>query len=363
MEKPQIQLHQLYFLIVKTQVGVGILSLPYSVYGVSKNDAWISVIISGLLVQLLLFVIWLIAKRNEGKDLFDINHHVFGPIIGKAFNFVWFLYFMAIGIIILVLYDSLIKLWIFKNTPRAIIIGFFIMICCYLVTGGIKLIAKFYVLASILILIIIISVTIGLKEADYYYLFPIGYNGMGAIIKGAKECVIAMLGFELSLIFLGYTKGTSKEKLKIISFANLSVIALYTYVVFVTIVFYSPKEIIIVPEPVLYMLKEYSLVVIERLDLLFISFWIVIVATTFSSYLFASAESISSIFFKKKKLTLSTLLTGVIMFLLALLPEKSLLIDKLSNYIGDFSIYIITILPGLILITSFLRRKKHHEKA
>ncbi|WP_078378724.1 GerAB/ArcD/ProY family transporter [Sutcliffiella halmapala] len=356
-----ISLHQLYFLIVKTQIGVGVLSLPNSVYSVSKNDSWISVLIAGIFVQVILYLIWKTDKLTNGFDLLVLTKSYFGKFFGTLLQLLYLGYFVIIGTIILILYNSVMKTWVYTFTPKLIIIGLFILVSSYLVAGGLQAVAKFYVIASILIIVLIICVGIAFKEAHFVYLFPIGINGLTEIVKGAKECVLAMLGFELCFMFISYTKGTSKEKLKTLTFANITVTLLYTFIVITNIVFYSPEELKIVPEPVLYMMKEYTFIVLERVDLLFLSVWIIVVITTFCSYLYCAAETLEHLIsshWKKLKSSYYILIVGFCMFLLTMIPANQIKIAKMSSLVGEISIWFVTAVPTIFFILTIIKMKR-----
>lgn len=344
----KISLHQLYFLIVITQIGVGVLSLPNSVFLIAKNDSWISVILAGFIVQIILIIIWKVDQLTKGKDLLEITNQLFGKGLGKFFQVIYLCYFLSVGTIILILYNEVLKTWVFTHTPKHLIIGLFVIVSIYLVVSGLNVIASFFVLVSILIIVLLISVSVALKESHIFYLFPIGINGFINIFKGTKECFLAMLGFELCFLFLARTKASNKEKLTVITIANITVTFIYTFITFVSILFYSPDELKLVPEPVLYMMKEYTFIVLERVDLIFLSVYIVVVVTTYSSYLFAASNALKHIISNHTKYT--TYGAGCITFIFAILPKTHLQIEEITKYIGFSSIGFILIVPSLMLI-------------
>ncbi|BBP92756.1 hypothetical protein BsIDN1_63740 [Bacillus safensis] len=50
--------------------------------------------------------------------------------------------------------------------------------------------------------------------------------------------------------------------------------------------FFSPAELDVIPNPVLYLLKTITFGVIERTDLIFLSFWVFVILATLSNYLY-----------------------------------------------------------------------------
>jgi hypothetical protein len=58
-------------LIVQSQVGVGILSLPFSVHAAAKQDAWISTLLAGFIVNGFIWLLILLARRFPNQSLFQ----------------------------------------------------------------------------------------------------------------------------------------------------------------------------------------------------------------------------------------------------------------------------------------------------
>ncbi|WP_374992171.1 GerAB/ArcD/ProY family transporter [Paenibacillus sp. LHD-38] len=84
---------QLFFLIIKTQIGIGLLSLPSKIQSSAKGDAWISVLVAGAAIQLLLIVYWQLLKKYPNHTLSEITVRVFGAYIGKTLNLIYYVFF------------------------------------------------------------------------------------------------------------------------------------------------------------------------------------------------------------------------------------------------------------------------------
>ena len=92
--------------------------------------------------------------------------------------------------------------------------------CRYIAYNTFKVIVRFYVMASILILPMALLIALGLSRADFSYIFPITEAGWWNIIQASKETITAMYGFEIILIAFPRVNGSSVAKLKAISIAN-----------------------------------------------------------------------------------------------------------------------------------------------
>lgn len=92
---------QLFFLIIKFEIGVVILSLPYQMHLSSKGGAWISVIIGGILIQLIILMCWLLLRRFP-SSFHQILTRITGSWMGKILTVAYIMYYLLMGTSVLV---------------------------------------------------------------------------------------------------------------------------------------------------------------------------------------------------------------------------------------------------------------------
>ena len=187
----------------------------------------------------------------------------------------------------------------------------------YLAIGKIKVMGRFYQFVSILIVPLVIMAAYTLKDADLRYILPIGHNGIGTIFKATQQGIVSMVGFEMVLFVYPYVQDKGKTALKSLTLANIAVTSLYTFLTFATFVFFSPKQLEMIPDPLVYMLKGVSFVVVDRVDLLFLSIWIVSVMTSYVSYLYIAGKGIQHLT-KRKRTTGSIIIAALISLILSM---------------------------------------------
>jgi spore germination protein (amino acid permease) len=362
MNNHTITHRQLFFLIVQTQIGVGVLSLPYSLFVKAKIDGWISLLFAGVFVQFSILAMWKLCDRFPQNTLFDILPKIMGKHLGFIFKFIYTLHFSIVSALILILYNSIVGKWILFETPSWVIIFVMAIAGAYFITSTPREIARFFVLVTPLLFILFGLIIYAYSDVHFLYIFPIGQTGIMTIIKGSSDAVVALLGFDAALVFLAYTTGTPAKKLKVISFASFCVTVMYTFIVFTTYIFFNPMEIIIVPEPVLYMLKAFSFSIVERTDLIFLSLWIISVATSFISYLFVAAKGIQSLF-KLQNHQSAAVYVALFCALIAIIPNEKLEIVTWNKYISFVSIFFSGISPIILLLISVLRKKQEKGTA
>ncbi|MCA1012190.1 GerAB/ArcD/ProY family transporter [Halobacillus halophilus] len=343
--KTKLSRRQYFFIIVQTEIGVGILSLPYDLHSAAKQDGWISLLIGGVLLQIVLLVIWLIAKRYPDKDFFQIQEAVFSKWIGKGVSLLYVAYFSMVAMVILLLFVRLISLWVLPQTPFWILALLMILVCLYLASGGLNTMARFYTFVSIFLVVLVAFVLYALKDTQLTFLFPILNSGWMPVIKGANEAVLSFFGFIISLVIYSKVEGSPAQRLRTIFYAHWFVVLFYLFTVLVSFTFFSPVEMSFIQEPLLYMLKSFEFVIVARLDLFFLSIWIVNVATTLTTYVYMTGLGLMDVFNTKK-----TAPSYMIAALLILIPP--LFIGYNMERVDEFNNFVVWL--GYIFSVAFL---------
>src|SRR5690625_7623896 len=89
--KNNITTFQLIFLLIHFQIGVGVITLPYDVYMKAKSDAWISILLTGVIIQLIILLYVALIKRFQSSNLYDIVQILFGSIFVKLIIIISFI--------------------------------------------------------------------------------------------------------------------------------------------------------------------------------------------------------------------------------------------------------------------------------
>ena len=168
-------------------------------------------------------------------------------------------------------------------------------------------------------------------------------------------------GFELLLMFYPFVRAEPKAILKVATFSNVFVTLFYTLLVFVSLTVFSPNELKITPEPVLYLVKSFSFRIIERPDLLFTSMWIVLVATTFICLLFVTTLGLTTMI-NSTKLGRYALIIGGICLIGGTSLQGIFSIESVSKFVNHLVVPLLYGLPLLILLISMMLKKKEVVK-
>ncbi|MCR8636464.1 GerAB/ArcD/ProY family transporter [Paenibacillus radicis (ex Xue et al. 2023)] len=362
VEENKITPGQLFFTVIQTQIGVGVLSLPSRVEAVAKGDAWISVLLTGLLAQLFIVIMWDLARKFPEFTIFDYLHLLLGKVLGKIIHFLLAAFFVFESSLILVLFTDVIRDWMFTETPRWVILLLTVIVCAYLVQDSFLTIARFFVLVSGLIFVLILIAAYAYTQVDFLYILPIGQAGLFNIVKGMREAMNSIYGFEIILVCYPFVEGGSMGKLKAVLFANVFSTLLYTFMVFTCLVVFTQLELKIIPQPVLYMIKALSFSIIERPDLYFLSIWVIVVATSAMAYLFMAVKGVSRLFGQEQHSKAVPYVT-IVVLIIALIPQDQAMISALLKMTSYLSYIFIFGLPILLLSIHYLTKKIRKRRA
>ncbi|TFD99798.1 GerAB/ArcD/ProY family transporter [Jeotgalibacillus salarius] len=347
---------QLFFLIIQTQIGVGILSLPRDLSVVAGKDGWISLAIGGILIQLLLLIfLWLLLRVGE-ISYFDVLQKAFGKVIGKFLVICYLIYFIYILMVSNLSFTRVLSEWIYMDTPKWVLMLLFLLPAAYCASGKIFHVARFSMVISFILPVLIILLLPVYSSPDYMNLFPIGSEGFKKIFSGLKATLLAYIGFESFLYFSKYVKSNREKELKKAAFSTVFVTLFYLFLVISTQLFFHVNETVIVPYSVLYILKALSFTIIDRIDLIFISLWSVIAMTSFINFLFIASEEAKVLFNLKNHQRVLMVIMSIV-FLTSLFIKGKQDIISFQGLLFPASIAFSFTLPLVTLIVYLLFRK------
>ncbi|GIN57956.1 germination protein [Lederbergia ruris] len=356
--KKEITQFQLIFLLIHSQVGVGVITLPFDVFMEAKGDGWISVLLTGAFIQIMIFLFGALMVRFPTNNLYGIVQSLFGKWIGKLFVFLYSMYFIAIGGLILAKFAYILKAWMMPLTPKWLLLLLMVFTAVYIVKENLQLMVRFFFLSTIVLIGFIGLTAYALKDANLTFILPIGTNGVLPIIQGMERGLYAFQGFELLLIIYPFVQSKKKGVIKAATMANIFTTLFYSFLVLTSLLFFSPEEFKLVPEPVLYLIKAFSFRIIERPDLLFTSMWIVLAATAFMNTIYASSLGLSTVM-NSNKIRNYVIIAACICFLLALTFHETYEIATISRIYNNFVVFPFALgLPILFLLISIIFNKK-----
>ena len=356
-EKSRITQGQLMFFVIQSQVGVGILSLPHKVQAIAKGGGWISSLIAGLAVQLMILILWALCRRFPSDTIYGFLLKIVGPYLGTLLGFAYIGYFLFSAGTVLAFFAIVLGKWVLLDTPRWALLTLTLLTCMYLARERLRVIARLFVISSLTIIVMVMLSLFGYAHANFTYIFPLTEAGWGNIFKAANEALFPLVGYEVLLVIYPFVEGKSGEKLKAASLGNMLISLFYTFEVFTSLVIFSPGIMPAISEPLLYMLKGFSFQIIQRIDLIFLSLWIFVVSTSIVSWVYMGTIGLGH-YFHRNEHKKAVPYAAFIVFILAMIAQDPSITD-LYDRIIKFAHYTFVVgLPLILLILSYFSGKR-----
>jgi spore germination protein (amino acid permease) len=351
---------QFMFLLIQAQIGVSVLSLPHDIYEYAKGMSWLTVISSGVFFQIVVLLFCSLLKRHDAMHLFEITKLLTGTFFGTCINVVYTVFGILVSALACYYFFYILRTWAYPLTPKWVFISMFMLTVGYLAKNNIRAIVRF---ATVTIIthpfLLIILLIVSIQGGRLVYLFPLwGSVKMIPFIQSYKGVIGGYVGAELILYLYPQVSGTHKEKLKWISFANLYVTLFYLFIVIVSLCIF--KSLDRLPEPVLSIVKSLSLTILERMDLIFLSIWVITSVNSVGLSMYGSSLGLTNMIHKTEKdhvwiVWLVVVIASVLAVLCELLIRKEVFIRTIE-FLTPF-IYLIFPLALLLLSIRYTKKK------
>lgn len=348
---------QLVFLLFQTQIGIRVLELSYDLHKKVGISGWISVILTGIAVQLILTVMYFLCIRFPKESLYEFMVHIVGKKIAILLAFAFVAHFTLNATSVLSGGIMRLQAWAYPLTPPWAIGLLFLIIMLYFCGQNLRVIAQFDGLVSILFVLLVVLLIWGLEDSDIRYIFPLFDSGWTKIFKGIKPAWFAFTGMEIFL--LSYMLVDDKKGVyKFLTFENVLVTLFYTFVVLVCSLSLTPNQSLQVTTPVLFLLKSLGTMIIERIDLIFMSIWLISLASTIISYIYGASRGLQHIFNAGNRTQDYVLYTSAIAFLFSLYLDNEQKQDILNSVLITENFVFIAVIPLLLLIGTLVGKKR-----
>ncbi|MFT9848758.1 GerAB/ArcD/ProY family transporter [Aneurinibacillus sp. REN35] len=296
--KKEISLLQYILVINGVQVGTSILSLPAILAKDAGTDGWISIIIGWVITTIIsLAVVYLIAK-HPGESMLQLLIRYLGTWLGKSVMVFWIVYLLLSAVTILLMSVFIIQEWILPKTPFYFLMILFVVNIYFIMRGGVQLIARYALFVFFFTLWLPLLLLIPLKDSEWIYLLPVLKEGWLPVLYTVRTTILAFVGFELAFHFYPYLKN-KQHAAKGIVIANTITLLVYLQITLSCFVYFSPDEITRSLWPTLTLVKPIEFPFLERLEIIFLSFYIFVFLTSIVPYTFFALTNISELFNKR----------------------------------------------------------------
>jgi len=345
-----------FYLVHSSQIGIGILSFQREVSKNAQQDAWLSVIIAGISIHIL---IWLIYQTLDEKhnDLVAVHDFCFGQVIGNILSILVLFYFLLSAFAVFRTYIQIIQVWVFptiKTWQLALVLGVMIY---YIVSGGFRILTGFSVWGVIIPAFLLLLLYFPLRYMNPRLLMPVFNHTVKDILLSTKASVLLFVGFEWIYMYYPFIKGAKKSQ-KWAHLANGISTVLYLIVLVVSFMYINQDTLQHATWATLFMTKIIELPFIERFEYIFIFIWILVIIPTLCIPIWACTRILKRITNSshfKPKISLAFFI--IVMIVAATFIENFVEVDKLGKFISNAGFYFLYIYIPFIFLMKLFRHQ------
>ncbi|MBO7742744.1 GerAB/ArcD/ProY family transporter [Paenibacillus sp. MWE-103] len=266
----------LWFLVHKSQTGIAMLDFQSKIAPGAGQDAWVSVLLTGLSMHLVVFLILYALKHAKKGDVISLHVQLFGKGLGTLLNAAFLLYLLLFIGYQLTAYTQVIQTLVFPDSPAWRIALVFILMFAYIVHGGFRVITGISFWFVLIPSLLIATLFIPLQYADWRNFLPAFNHALPDYARSAANSVPLYMGAELLLLYYPYIRNNADAS----KWAHIGV--LHTYVLYLivtaaTFAYYNLGELGHSVWPTLGLSKIITFSFLERFDYFYIFNWIFVI--------------------------------------------------------------------------------------
>ena len=349
-----------FFLIHSMQVGVGILGFQRFIAKSAGYDAWMSIILTGLLVHILLWMMYKMLRIVDG-DITSIHAFILGKRVGKILSSFFILYLSLYSITVLRSYIEIVQVWMFPELETFWFALVFLILVIYIINGGFRTVTGIAFFSIILPLYIGVLFIILIPYSDYTNLLPIFDHSVKELLLASRDMTFTVLGFETLLFFYPFIQKPEKSK-KWAHFGALFTTFICVYLAIIAYGYFSEEQLQKNVWPTLTMWKIIKLPFVERFEYIGIGNWSLVILPNICICLWCASRLAKQLFSIRQK-------TSVPIIAILCLIATSLITSRAQvNMLTDFTakmgfyfniIYVPLLFAGTLIAKKVRKRETH----
>lgn len=307
--------------LIAVILGTGILYLPRELASdLNTPDGWITIILNGLLVMLVVFLYVRLQKHFPGQNLLQIiENQSWGKWPGQVLRGLYIIYFILALAFILRITTVVLQIYLLLQTPTIITGSIILLTTAYAVSKGTQGVIHLNIMfAPISIAFFIIIFAFNFPDAHFQEILPILGEGIGPVFKGFKHTPLVFLGVEIIFFFMAWMKSREVRALPL----NVSIGFITLFNVALTLLGYSIFGFQIsksITFPSIELAKELEIpgAFFERIESLVITLWMMSIFNTISTFHLLAVQNIREQFLPRGNTAWITSGVTFIIFMLA----------------------------------------------
>ena len=336
-EDKKVSPYLAFYITNGIQIGVVVLSFQRVIAKTAGHDAWISVLVAGVGVHIVLWMTYQIVIK-ENNDITVIHRDLFGKWLGGLLSLLSSFYLMLSFLVVMRSYIEVIQVWMFPQL-QTWYMGLLLSILVYLyVIGGFRVITGLCVLSFFLIIPLLLLVAFPLENAQFSHLLPVMEHSPGEILGGARQMSIIFSGFEVILFCYPFLKNGARSHIWAQASTAFTTFV-YLILALVSIVYFTEGQLEKTIWPTLTFWKVVDFPFLERFEYAGIAIWLFVALPNLCLCLWAATRILKQLFSIQQKKSIVPLLFLAVF-------ASSFLVDGMqvrhfNEFVGRITFYVI----------------------
>ncbi|SFM17489.1 spore germination protein (amino acid permease) [Paenibacillus sp. 1_12] len=343
----------LWFLIHSTQTGVSMLNFPSKVILGAEQDAWVSLLVAGLSVHLIIWMIFFVLKNSNKGDIISLHQQLFGKWFGNALTLGFYGYTILFVCNEIRSYIEVLHIWVFPMSHPWELSLIVLLTSVYIVSGGFRVITGICFWCVVIPSILLVSLYFPLKYAHWNNLLPLLNHNLDEYTVSAHQSLSLYQGVEFLLLYYPFIKNNEKsQKWAHIAAAHTTI--LYLIFAFVIFAYFNIQQLKHTIWPTLILSKVIQLPFLERFDYMFVFNWFLIILPPICIGLWGGTRILRKTVGLKARPALW--ITSSIVFIIIVFLREPTTIERLDSLLsGAGFIFLYAYIPMLVIWISFIR--------
>ncbi|MFM9281516.1 GerAB/ArcD/ProY family transporter [Paenibacillus jiagnxiensis] len=341
-------------------MGAEIITLPRQAVSLAHTpDVWLSILFTGCITFLVMWIGIKLSQRFPSSSLYEYIQQITGKAIGKGLGLLIVIYYLCIASFELRSVNEVTSFFLLEGTPVWALSSLLLWISLYLCLEGIYVIGKvLQIIFPIIFLVFLLICFLGVNLFELDNLRPVLSEGFPPVFKAMQSTPLAFAGSECFLFILCQMEKPQKAA-KAAGMGLGVAVFFYTVSSIVCIGVFAVEGVITRIWPFFDLVRsvEVDYLLLERLESLLFSIWILQIFATFTLAYYCTALGISQILHVSYAKTLFALLP--LIYIISNLPANMNELDAFSDILGILAIILFAVIPPILLLISRWRRLGH----
>jgi spore germination protein len=289
---------QILVLVVSGVLGIDIIMVQHNIVSIAKQDAWISLALSGLLVFIAAIPIIYLMLAYPRKDAPQIILAVAGKWLGRVILIPLMVFFIVYAGLSARIFAQVIRVFLLESTPMVVTVLFMVIVVIYLLSKGVYTIgAVLDILFPLYIIILMFLIIISASQIDPSNIRPILFRNTSNTVKAIIPGFNHFTGYAMVAYFMCYTQ-EKKPAIKAYILGLGIPIFFYVALTIICIMVFDVGSLGVTFYPTLGLAKsvEFQSGILDRLESFMATFFISMVFGSMIIFTYGSVRNITEFF-------------------------------------------------------------------